>query len=145
MKIYHTAKYFSICFFYCKVFFVDFTNFIFKDIMSQKLGEVDYTEDEYLNFGAEDYKKINQNLKTEIDIIDVKPTDETEEYLSNKYSENIGDNEESEEELEHLENIEIEAKHVARKIKNLIDSKYQVYDRKKETFRNITYKDIAIL
>ena len=124
---------------------LDFTNLIFKDIMSQKLGEVDYTEDEYLNFGAEDYKKINQNLKTEIDIIDVKPTDETEEYLSNKYSENIGDNEESEEELEHLENIEIEAKYVAKKIKNLIDSKYQVYDRKKETFRNITYKDIAIL
>ena len=124
---------------------LDFTNLIFKDIMSQKLGEVDYTEDEYLNFGAEDYKKINQNLKTEIDIIDVKPTDETEEYLSNKYSENIGDNEESEEELEHLENIEIEAKYVARKIKNLIDSKYQVYDRKKETFRDIAYKDIAIL
>ena len=124
---------------------LDFTNLIFKDIMSQKLGEVDYTKDEYLNFGAEDYKKINQNLKTEIDIIDVKPTDETEEYLSNKYSENIGDNEESEEELEHLENIEIEAKYVARKIKNLIDSKYQVYDRKKETFRDIAYKDIAIL
>lgn len=128
---------------------LDFTNLIFKDIMSQKLGEVDYTEDEYLNFGAEDYKKINQNLKTEIDIIDVKPADEAEEnnqnYSYNKYSENIGDNEESEEELEHLENIEIEAKHVARKIKNLIDSKYQVYDRKKETFRNITYKDIAIL
>ena len=124
---------------------LDFTNLIFKDIMSQKLGEVDYTKDEYLNFGAEDYKKINQNLKTEIDIIDVKPTDETEEYLSNKYSENIGDNEESEEELEHLENIEIEAKYVSRKIKNLIDSKYQVYDRKKETFRDIAYKDIAIL
>lgn len=31
------------------------------------------------------------------------------------------------------------------KIKSLIDSKYQIYDRKKETFRNITYKDIAIL
>ena len=128
---------------------LDFTNLIFKDIMSQKLGEVDYTEDEYLNFGAEDYKKINQNLKTEIDIIDVKPADETEEnsqnYSYNKYSENIGDNEESEDELEHLENIEIEAKYVAKKIKNLIDSKYQVYDRKKETFRNITYKDIAIL
>ena len=128
---------------------LDFTNLIFKDIMSQKLGEVDYTEDEYLNFGAEDYKKINQNLKTEIDIIDVKPADETEEnsqnYLYNKYSENIDDNEENEYELEHLENIEIEAKYVAKKIKNLIDSKYQVYDRKKETFRNITYKDIAIL
>ena len=55
------------------------------------------------------------------------------------------EDEENEVELEHLENIEIEAKYVANKIKKLIDSKYQVYDRKKETFRDITYKDIAIL
>ena len=130
---------------------LDFTNLIFKDIMSEKLGEVDYNEDEYLNFGAEDYKKINQNLKTEIDIIDVKTAEEHEEdsqeYL-NKYYENsdYDDNDdEKEDELEHLENIEIEAKYVANKIKKLIDSKYKVYDRKKETFRDITYKDIAIL
>lgn len=127
---------------------LDFTNLIFKDIMSQTLGEVDYTEDEYLNFGAEDYKKINQNLKTEIDIIDIKQSDEDKEENQEKeyssyeaYFENLDDSEE----LEHLENIEIEAKYVANKIKVLIDSKYQIYDRKKETFRNIAYKDIAIL
>ena len=131
---------------------LDFTNLIFKDIMSTKLGEVDYNEDEYLNFGAEDYKKIEQNLKTEIDIIDVKTEEENEEdsqEYPNKYYENADDfddeDEENEDELEHLENIEIEAKYVANKIKKLIDSKYQVYDRKKETFRNITCKDIAIL
>lgn len=131
---------------------LDFTNLIFKDIMSEKLGEVDYNEDEYLNFGAGDYKKINQNLKTEIDIIDVKTTEENEEdsqeYL-NKYYENSDDFDDEDvenlDELEHLENIEIEAKYVANKIKKLIDSKYQVYDRKKEIFRDITYKDIAIL
>ena len=47
---------------------------------------------EYLNFGAEDYKKIEQNLKTEIDIIDVKTEEESEEYsqeYSNKYYENV--------------------------------------------------------
>ena len=27
----------------------------------------------------------------------------------------------------------------------MIDSKYQIYDRKNEVFRDITYKDIAIL
>ncbi len=119
--------------------------------MSEKLGEVDYNEDEYLNFGAEDYKKIEQNLKTEIDIIDVKTEEESEEdsqEYSNKYYENsdYDDNDgENEEELEHLENIEIEAKYVAKKIKNLINSKYQVYDRKKEIFRDIKYRDIAIL
>lgn len=131
---------------------LDFTNLIFENIMSTKLGEVDYNEDEYLNFGAEDYKKIEQNLKTEIDIIDVKTEEENEkdsQKYSNKYYENSDDfddeDKENEDELEHLENIEIEAKYVANKIKKLIDCKYQVYDRKKETFRNITCKDIAIL
>ena len=119
---------------------LDFTNLIFKNIMSEKLGEVDYNEDEYLNFGAEDYKKINQSLKTEIDIIDLKK-EENLDIKNTEYLENDNDTEE----LEHLENIEIEAKYVANKIKKLIDSKYQVYDRKKENFRDITYKDIAIL
>ena len=32
-----------------------------------------------------------------------------------------------------------------KKIQNLITSKYQVYDRKKEIFRDIKYRDIAIL
>ena len=119
---------------------LDFTNLIFKNIMSEKLGEVDYNEDEYLNFGAEDYKKINQSLRTEIDIIDLKK-EENLAIENTEYLENDNDTEE----LEHLENIEIEAKYVANKIKKLIDSKYQVYDRKKENFRDITYKDIAIL
>ena len=119
---------------------LDFTNLIFKNIMSEKLGEVDYNEDEYLNFGAEDYKKINQSLRTEIDIIDLKK-EENLDIENTEYLENDNDTEE----LEHLENIEIEAKYVANKIKKLIDSKYQVYDRKKENFRDITYKDIAIL
>ena len=120
---------------------LDFTNLIFKDIMSTNLGEVDYNQEEYLNFGAEDYKKINQNLKTEINVIDVKQIEEDEQstqYI--KYSEN-----DSEEEVEHLENIEVEAKYVANKIKELINSKYQIYDRKSATFRDIKYKDIAIL
>ena len=40
------------------------------------------------------------------------------------------------------EDIELEAKLVSKKIKDLVDSKFQVYDRKKETFRNIKYSDI---
>ena len=120
--------------------------------MSETLGEVEYNENEYLNFGAEDYKNINQNLKTEIDIINLKGDDDTQNYSdeyngkssSNDKSQN-NDNGIDEEELEHLENIEIEARFVAKKIKSLIDSKFQVYDRKSESFRDITYKDIAVL
>ena len=46
---------------------------------------------------------------------------------------------------ERFEDIELEAKFVAKKIKELVDNKFQVYDRKKETFRDIKYSDIAIL
>ena len=130
---------------------LDFTNLIFKNIMSENLGEVEYDENEYLNFGAEDYKKTKQNLKTEIDIIDMKQEEqeEQEEYSydnenDDEYDENSKNNEELEE-LKNIEEIELEAKYVAQKIKNLIDSKYQIYDRKTKSFRNIKYKDIAIL
>ena len=115
--------------------------------MSQNLGEVEYDEKEYLNFGAEDYQKNNQNLKTEIDIIDIKKDDESQEtynYSNSPEYENADQNEDDVE-LEHIENIELEAKYVAKKIKELIDSKYQIYDRKNACFRDIKYKDIAIL
>lgn len=117
---------------------LDFVNLIFKDIMSKNLGEVNYNKNEYLNFGAEDYKKTQQNLKTEINIIDMKKNNDDE------YTEKDTENEEDDD-LIHIEEIEIEAKYVSQKIKKLIESKYQVYDRKKEEFRNIEYKDIAIL
>ena len=52
---------------------LDFTNTIFKNIMSEDLGDIEYTEEEYLNLGA-DYKEKQEGLElnTEIDIIDVK-------------------------------------------------------------------------
>ena len=123
---------------------LDFTNLIFKDIMSLKLGEVDYDEKEYLNFGAEDYKLAVQNYKTDIDIINLNSenTKEEDSYIETNYED---DENEEDDELEHIENIELEAKYVAKKIKELIESKYQVYDRKTEVFRDVTYKDIAIL
>ena len=135
---------------------LDFTNLIFKNIMGQDLGEVEYDENEYLNFGAEDYKQTNQNLKTEINIIDTNKDEENQQLYDNKNQENYSnytnvpeyeniDQNDDEDELEHIENIELEAKYVAKKIKELVDSKYQIYDRKKECFRDIKYKDIAIL
>ena len=44
-----------------------------------------------------------------------------------------------------MEDIEIEARFVANKIRELIDSKFQVYDNKKQKFRDIRSKDIVIL
>ena len=123
---------------------LDFTNVIFENIMSEQLGEVNYNESEFLNFGAEDFKEINQNLKTEIDIIKINKEDK-KQIAYEEFEEEEIDEEQNEEEKEYIEDIEIEARYVAQRIKRLIDSKFQVYDRKKESFRNITYKDIAIL
>ena len=111
---------------------LDFTNEIFKNIMSESLGEIEYNEEEFLNLGASWEPK---EIKNEIDIIDLKEQEKD-------YDE---ENSEEEEIRENLEDIEIEAKFVAKKIKELIDSKYQVYDLKAQKYRDIKYRDIAIL
>lgn len=113
---------------------LDFTNLIFENIMGQKIGEIEYTEEEYLNLGA-NFEESKEELVTEVDILDV-----SEE--SNLDEEKI---EEPDEEFERIEDIELEAKFVAQKIRNLIDSKFQVYDNKKGIFRDIRFKDIVIL
>jgi len=111
---------------------LDTTNLIFKEIMSKNLGDIDYTEEEYLNLGAnfEETEKNSIKANTEILVIDNK-------------KEEI-ENEENEELEEPIQNIELEAKCVAKKIKEILDSKQVVFD-KKVGYRPITYKDIVIL
>ena len=113
-----------------------FTNLIFQDIMSDNLGDIEYNEDEYLNLGA-DYPDEKQDLNTQIDIIDL--SDEEIELDSEE------NGEEKLEEEDRIENVELEARFVANKITKLIESKFQVWDRKKEKYRDISYKDIVIL
>ena len=113
---------------------LDFSNMIFANIMTEELGELNYTTEEYLNLGA-NYEDTEQDLRAEIDIINV-------EEQEKDNSENLDD---LEEEQERVENIEIEAKFVANRIKELIENKFQVYDAKKHQKRDIQYKDIVIL
>ncbi len=111
---------------------LQFTNLIFQNIMSSNLGDIEYNQEEYLNLGA-DYPATKQDLKTEINIIDLSEEQETEE---------LPDSEEVE---ERIEDIELEARFVANRMKELIDEKFQVWDRKEEQYRDITYKDIVVL
>jgi len=127
---------------------LDFTNLIFDNLMSKELGDIDYTEEEYLNLGAS-YEETNQNLNAEIDIIDLQENQKTNYEEIFTYKQNGQDVEDAEtettEQEERIEDIELEAKFVAKRIKKLIDEKYQVYNNKKKEFRDITYKDIVIL
>ena len=112
---------------------LDITNIIFNDIMSKELGDIDYTEEEYLNLGAE-YPEGNK-LEAELHIIDSK-----EEV----YQKEDDDEEEDAEETERVEDIVLEAKFVANKIKELMDNETLICNKDK-TYRKIMYKDIVVL
>ena len=109
---------------------LNLTNEVFKTIMSNKLGDVQYSDEEFLKLGAlypkaEDSQKVF--TKPELNIIDLKVDSEDEET----------------EEIV-LENAEIEAKFVANKIKKMLTDGYFVFD-KKQGYRKLDYKDIVIL
>lgn len=119
---------------------LQFTNLIFEDIMSKSLGDMEYNQEEYLNLGA-DYPKMEQNEKIEINIID-----STAQTKDNEVEETaVADKTEEMQEEENIADVELEAKFVANKINKLIENKFQVWDKKKETYRDIQYKDIVIL
>ena len=105
---------------------LDITNLLFQNIMSKEYGAIEYDKDEYLNLGAEDYKE-GKDLIPELHIIDVNSEDDD---IDN--------------ENEHLENVVIEAKFVAKKIKEMIENKFLVSDKDKN-LRPATYKDFAVL
>ena len=132
---------------------LDFSNMIFTNIMSEELGELNYTIEEYLNLGA-NYEDTNQDLRTEIDILNIDENLDTQnecnqnentEYANKLTSYENSENIDDEEETERVENIELEAKFVANRIKQLIDGKFQIYDAKKQEKRDIKYKDIVVL
>jgi len=112
---------------------LNLTNIIFDSIMSKELGDIDYVEEEYLNLGAS-YPE-GENLNAEIHIIDLK---EEEESIYKTTAEATEDAEEK------VEDVILEAKFVANKIKKLINTGYIVSNKDKSK-RKITYKDIAVL
>lgn len=118
---------------------LDVTNLIFDNIMSRKLGDIHYDIQEYLNLGA-DFPEIEENKKgvssAEVHILDV----------SEKEEEHIWNQEEQEEtkQEEPIENAVLEAKFVANKVQEILDSKIVIWD-KKQGYRPVTYKDIVIL
>ena len=109
---------------------LDITNLVFENIMSKKLGDIEYNKQEFLNLGA-NYEEPEENTnyagKTELLVVDLKANEDT-----------------IDEETENVDDIVLESKLVAKKIQELVNSKYQVFD-KKLGYRNIMHRDIVIL
>ncbi|MFT4414877.1 helicase-exonuclease AddAB subunit AddA [Fredinandcohnia humi] len=119
---------------------LDGTNYIFKQLMGETVGEIVYDSDAELKLGA-DYPA-SENMAAELLLID-KNGQELDTYET--------DEEDTEEEnvvvfdQAELETAQLEARAMAKKIKEMITSQFQVYDRKQDRMRSITYRDIVIL
>lgn len=122
---------------------VDSANYIFENIMSSNIGEIEYTEKERLNLGASFKENTDESSivggPTEIHLI----------QKSIKANES-GENTDNKEEEEEIDNIQLEARMVGKIIKEIMSEKedgkiQKVYDKKLDDYRTVEFKDIVIL
>lgn len=109
------------------------TNYIFKQIMNEQLGELEYDEDAELKH-AFPYPQADQ-MEAELLLIDRSASEQTADDVS--------------EEVEELEREQLEARLIAKQIKALIgkdgNGRARVYDKDRKCMRPVTYRDIVIL
>ncbi|MDI6706113.1 MAG: helicase-exonuclease AddAB subunit AddA [Bacillota bacterium] len=144
---------------------IDAVNFIFSQIMSGSVGELDYTEEEALKPGAvydsPDDDAVHCGGDTELHIIDLDEDTsiiDAEETLGQKNRPLVPlapEDPETEEaaaddglEAEEPDAVQSEAIIVAKRIKELVnhgDKRFQVYDKRQRRYRDIEYRDIVVL
>ncbi len=95
---------------------LDFINFIFKNILTKYVGEIDYTHEEELVYGSDYLNKDDNDV--ELKILDLK-------------------------ECENKDMDTAEADYISKLIKNIIKSRYMVKDG--DNYRPASYKDFCIL
>lgn len=108
---------------------IDEVNFIFKNIMSKDTAEIDYTEEEFLKYGATYYDY--DGIPAEFHLIEKSQNEEEEVGLID-----------SDDEIE--DKAELEAKVIASRINDLVGN-FDVYDKSSKSKRKAKYSDIVIL
>lgn len=114
---------------------LDATNYIFKQIMGIKVGEIAYDDAAELKLGAA-YPE-ETGFEVELSIINMNK--ENEARVDEDSDQDEGMNHED------LEQSQLEARYIAQKIKEMISNNQQVFDPKKKVYRPLEYKDIVIL
>lgn len=118
---------------------IDAVNYLFKELMSVTVGELEYTDNEALNLGASYKETTDENSiiggPIEVNIVN-KNYDNSDEEITE------GDDEE-------IDSVNLEGRIVARKIKELMSTKdgkvFNVLDKETGEYRPVKYKDIVIL
>lgn len=99
---------------------LDATNFVFAAVMSREMGELDYTQEQYLHFGATYYPDAPER-ETEFHYLSVEDTPE-----------------------QRFDRAEAEARFTARRIRRLLDGKFPVRGAD-GALRPVEPEDIVIL
>ncbi|TFD99258.1 helicase-exonuclease AddAB subunit AddA [Jeotgalibacillus salarius] len=107
-------------------------NFIFRQIMGEMVGEIDYDKDAELIPGAPYPEDITVPVK--LAVIDQADEDAPQEEMP----EEVMDERE-------LERSTLEARYMIKEIRGMIDNGRQIYDVKKKLYRPLEYRDIVIL
>ena len=135
------------------------TNFIFRQLMDERVGEMDYDEAAELKPGA-DYPEAAEP-EVELVVIDRREADAADaraggddgvaDTMDGRGSgEGERDAEGADEsggwtDEEELETAQLEGRFMARQIRALIERPFAVYDRRLGAMRPVTYRDIVIL
>lgn len=116
---------------------INSVNFIFKEVMSTSVGELEYTDEESLNLGAS-FKEVKEDKcyaggPIELHILDKNDTRDLDEI----------------EDDEDIDSINLEARVVAKRINELMsqqnEKNFRVLDKDTGEYRPLKYKDIVIL
>ncbi|HHW31952.1 MAG TPA: helicase-exonuclease AddAB subunit AddA [Clostridiaceae bacterium] len=147
---------------------VNGVNYIFRQIMSRHIGELDYTQEEALNYGALYPPAENEDCidrKIELHIMDTEGTEffnshesdsdsheSDEQETINGYEQESFDDfsegtmeDETYQQEERLDNIQLEARMVGKRIKDLVNGNLMVFDNSIKQYRKVQYRDIVIL
>lgn len=116
------------------------TNYLFKQIMGVKVGEIEYDEAAELRPGA----PYPENEPFPIELLLIDQNNESKE-LPVEAAESETETVPSEFDEVDLEKSQLEARVMAAKIKQLIANETKVYNPKTESYRPIMYRDMVIL
>ena len=120
------------------------TNLIFSQIMSREVGEMDYDDNAQLVYGSSDYPEKQPTAEI---LLYFDKRNETAEKTTGKMRWDMTS--EDHESMDADFTIESAAQGqmlaMAEKIKQLVDSGFEIYDRRQKEMRKISYGDIAVL
>jgi ATP-dependent helicase/nuclease subunit A len=119
---------------------LDATNYLFKQIMGVKVGEIEYDEAAELKNGAP--YPLEEPYPVEVMLINQNHSGQSEDAVE---TETDAETAIDEFDVVDLEKSQLEAKVMANKIKEMIGEKRQVYNTKTKSYRPVQYRDIVIL